>query len=1626
MCIRLLLVGLVFSLPANSFSQYFSTKWITQGTSWIRIRTINHGLVRLSAAELVGLPGNVRPEHLHLFFRGLEQPIYIKKVNDSPFFSGDDYIEFVCQKNDGVLEAQLYRNPNTGRPEPELAPTVEVSQFDDSAAYFLTWNDQKRLPAFSYRSTTSQPDTAASPVSWYIHKVRKDFDVHNGIYLTGGGTTYDPFLEMNSDYVTGEGYLDRPFNSTITHTLDVPGVEVQVPMTALVIVRIVGRNYIQHRIRISVGSVSEEFTYPNITYRTCSLRVPLADLANGRIQIAFTAMGGNASSTDVNAVCWIECQYPRSFSFAEPFTSQVLQWDSQSDSKETISVRLAWSEEAIIAYDPIELTRQECFPLQNGTFTVSVEGRPSFRQLVVIPQSTVNSALIDVSNFSPQHELLEPLPIQLIVITHRKLARSAQAYLDYRQKEAPNLVKGKLVFVEDLYEHFSYGSSHPLAIKEYLRRHLQLSSPMLRYVTFWGQGRYAKTWGKAHVPTWGYPASDKEFVSRFDEPCQDDTPLAAIGRVNVLNDEQGLAYLGKLMEYEGLPHQPWMQRIIHAGGGSDLGEQTSIERFLIQNDSLVSAVGFQSFRYQNRVRPIPSDPVLPDRDQLMRQGALFVQVFGHTNHNATDVQLREPEWYNNPGRYYVMLMNGCYSSDFANSPALGTLGERFIRKRDAGAVAFLASSGVGYVQSMGSFTSRFYELAFRDSIHLSLGELVKRTIESYTTQGAISGPIMRNQIRQFHLQGCPLAVMQTPTLPDLSFAPRSINLNPTVPSLEDTILTFDLAVRNTGRFTSDRIELVVDYWSELSGVPAITILQTSIDPINKADTIQLTLSLPTFFTKAGLNRLTFRINPEQSIKELNYDNNTWIFEWVLPGREPLIAYPPRYAVVGSSHTELVSILPGKPHNEITTCWFELDTVPNFSSPFCQKSGPLNLPSGRMKWMPKVTWADSQIYFWRIRTANMPDDSWSKSSFQWINHRAGWGQSHPAQLAELETEGVVFTSPPPTWHGAEEFHEMTVGVWPNRLSISQNQQRASDAMDQRIWMTTLFLSVVDRQRLQVLTSDSIFGLVKPIDVFNDSTTLKSLVDTLNKNQLVILLCKIPQFERWLPINLEQLNRIGASSRIDSIRRSGDYCTGFILIGQRGLSPGSANERFIFGPSNGVTIDSTLTIRRSQGTVRTLRIGPASKWSTLSARIDSTENRATQQIKLMGHRFGGQVDSLGSWSVNKLFTELNFLSPGTYPMLQLAWQVGGSSGTPLPQLFQWHVLYDIPPDYALATQDTLVSTLKYRAGRLIKIPATAWLIFGSPADSVPVRFSIFDEIGELVRSDEYWIKNLSDVLPLYLQIKAPPLAGLYRLVGEINPGQHFSESFTFNNRVEWALNIISVEDTTIPRLQVYLNGLQARQGMRTTPAPDFLIKLSDDPTDAPLDRSSDCLISFRWQHPETKVWTDYLATDLNGRVSFTFEIDSERINQATWRIILSDLRIGFWELVIRPNGPTNKPWIHDVYRLQFEVIENKPCGVWTLTPNPASKIILLTSPAYSVRKPVSIVLELADPIARTVFQTSEISMQWNPHTSQVSISLEPQQTSGWPIQSGIYYWRIRSKYSDQQVEFSQYGKLIWVKP
>src|SRR5690606_14812254 len=119
---------------------------------------------------------------------------------------------------------------------------------------------------------------------------------------------------------------------------------------------------------------------------------------------------------------------------------------------------------------------------------------------------------------------------KFLIITHPNFINGANNIASY--KNSKNL-PSRVFSINDLYDQFSYGIHHPLAIRNLIRYYLATANTKPEYLFLIGKGYESSKYklNEDLIPTMGFPASDILFSANI----LDNTiaPALATGRLPV-------------------------------------------------------------------------------------------------------------------------------------------------------------------------------------------------------------------------------------------------------------------------------------------------------------------------------------------------------------------------------------------------------------------------------------------------------------------------------------------------------------------------------------------------------------------------------------------------------------------------------------------------------------------------------------------------------------------------------------------------------------------------------------------------------------------------------------------------------------------------------------------------------------------------------------------------------------------------------------------------------------------------------------------------------------------------------------------------------------------------------------
>jgi hypothetical protein len=798
-----------------SFAQNFDygNDWYQADVNrtFIKIIVDKTGIQRLSLADFLAAGHStltsVNAQDFRLYFRGKEVPLFVSPTNSNIF----DFIEFFGIKNDGRVDSLMYRFPDNGLHDNDAIPNIDVSLFSDSAAYFLTWQGGTGSPARVLPFFSNQYDPNSLETS-FLGESKMEFlprggtsatsTVDTAIYVKGAGGYVSILHALNSDYTDGEGYQGAAFSNGspyIKANFQTQGA-VSSPITPSVFkARIFGRSEsTAHYLQLNINNNAIfDTTIQSVYQRTFTK--PLSFTLSNTTSVKISAPSW--ASNDFSHVSWYSIEYWRNFQFNNTKVVKLLRWTKNQSGSDKLYLKFdnIAADTSMLIYT---LNYNAANPMTRIRGTVTIGGTGKVGQ-IVMPSSfslptdlwmATDSAILKPT-IKPNHSLADlhnEQGAEFVLITHRAFETSANAYKNYRDSCTINQLSTKVVFVDQIYDEYGYGTFTPWAIKRFCKDALDNWAIKPKYIMLWGKALNTAT-NFYSVPTICYPWSDNEFVSHYDLNTIDILPQAAIGRVNISTDAEGMNYLAKVNEYEHTEWTPsWMLQGVFLGGGQNDAEASNIKQTLLNAIALYEAPPFggTTTYFQKLDSTYNNDT---SYHQRISDGVSWIQFFGHATPYAHEVPLYSPYLYNNNGKYPFIFVSGCNASEFGIG---NTLAEKWILEPQKGAIGHLGGSGEEFLTPAQYYTDTLCAYTFNKMIGQRIGDILKMTFKQYIPTN--TPPLTMNMIgyrthaRQQILQGDPtirLHIAPTVSIEEMEILSKKLNLypNPTQSTLYLTL-----------------------------------------------------------------------------------------------------------------------------------------------------------------------------------------------------------------------------------------------------------------------------------------------------------------------------------------------------------------------------------------------------------------------------------------------------------------------------------------------------------------------------------------------------------------------------------------------------------------------------------------------------------------------------------------------------------------------------------------------------------------------------------------------------------------------------------------------------------------------
>jgi hypothetical protein len=1638
-----LLVCLTLSAQMwNGRDTLYGNEWIRYDQPYYKIPVAADGVYRIPYETLAAAgiaAADLAPGRYQLFHLGEERPLHVSTA--APLVPGD-YLEFYGEQNRAQLDRFLFQDPEREMLNPRY------SMFTDTSVYFLTVGEAGTA-GLRYQEVVNDLTDVPAKEGWFWGETGQVYS---------NGQVQETFEEgaAYSHFDSGEGFA---LSYRKTHNLDlVPAHRAPVNETARFMIRMVARPRNNHQLRISVNNQAlYDTTYNGFRMQALNLTKNAAALTD-KEQVSIAGLG---EGNDHYAIAQILLTYPRAFNFEnKPFF--LFDLSGSPVSKYLEIERFQTGGIAPVLYDlssGIRIVARN----EGNLVKIHLPARMQDRRLVLVnPQTGVKAvAGLQPVTFTDFSEV----DAEYTIISSQKLFDDGQGrnlvaeYAAYRGSAEGGGYRTEVVEIQQLYDQFAYGiQRHPLSIRNFAH-FVRRSRPSARYFLLIGKAREYDQIRRGnqlsseknqtfHLPTFGKPGADNLLFATN----QSQAPVLPFGRIAASTAEDLRWYFEKVKEQEAVARstreadRAWRKEIIHLGGGGGAAEQQIIRNALARMESTIEAN-----RYGGNVFSFfktSSEPIQQAQSEQItgriNSGAGIITFFGHSGTGGFDFSLDDPSTYLNQGRYPLLFSLGCLSGhihlDFKS------VGEHFVFQQQRGAIAFIATVGFGTIGTLESLTGEFYRLAGSDLYGQGIGDILQNALKRFDGSSSF---FMRTLLQQFTLNGDPAVVLTPFEGPDYVVRAEAVRFDPEVVNAQQERFKIAFAVSNLGKNTPD--SLVLRIRRRLPDGSELTVLQDTI--AGPAYRRELEYEVATLGKRAvGENRFFIELDPGGLVREFPLpaakENNELLapdgskgMSFYIFDNTVLPLFPEEFGIVAQTPVELIAAPTGAFAPE-QTYRFELDTTEYFNSSL-KISREIRQSGGVIRWPVDLALENGRTYYWRVslEDGSGSEHLWTGSSFTYLpGSPPGWNQSHFFQFRKNQFQDMEARESDRRVRYIDDIKTLRVvngvypDVWPG-ISINNDPYGYlpwDNPIRGGVYITVLD-SLTANPWINIPPGDYgshvspwAYWAAYPYrtqDKENRTKAINFLENVVPSGSYVLVYTVQHQTVDYEPSEWAADSTELGTNLFQVLERQGAR-----LI--RGTATSGARPYVIFykkdDPSypvfervveRGESIEEVFSIpgRWDSGTMKSVNIGPASRWTAFSRSLSELEELDEYSFDLYGIR-PDSTQVLLTEGLSAADTTLAWIDAGEFPMLKVHYASSDTARRSAPRLDFWRVLYEGLPDAMLnplAHYRPPPDSLQQGQPLLLEVAVSN--ITNFDMDSLLVRYRLLDEQNRAtVINRRYRSLPGGDTLIAVLRLDTWQLSGKYQLIVEVNPDRDQPERYHSNNIGILEFRIVG--DRQNPLLDVTFDGRHIMSGDIISPKPFITISLEDENKFFALNDTS--LVNVLVKYPNRSEGDAGAFQQRGTAILPATDLSEGKANRARieWRPQFTES--GAYQLTVQARDAAgNQSGAYD-YRVDFTVVMESSLSNVFNYPNPFSTstrfVYTLTGaeppPVFSIQ-----IMTISGRIVRELTQDELGPLRTGTH--QTEFAWDGTDEYGDRLANGVYLYRVVAK-DDQGTDFEKW--------
>ncbi len=1003
-----------------------------------------------------------------------------------------------------------------------------------------------------------------------------------------------------------------------------------------------------------------------------------------------------------------------------------------------------------------------------------------------------------------------------IFVTHKKFQSVAQEFANFWQQRGLTTF---IAYVNDIYDEFNFGIKHPIGIKEFLKYAYQnWGKPAPSYVLLIGDASWdpkknmSASVKQDFVPSWGNPVADIWYVCLDGD--EDWLPEMFIGRLPIENVEQGMLYLQKMIDYENYPSARWKKQICLINGGFDDQEQYI---FGYQTNEIV----------KDFVTPPPAAllPTVISKEldglyegekreeivQAINEGKIWVNFIGHGGSGTWELMFHDQQVFEleNQGKLPLVTSFTCHTGRFAN-PQITNFGENFILYSEAGAIAFIGTTGWGFIYEDDIIARALFRTILADTIREFGAALTLAKVRFW--QDVYISNRAEDVFLQYSLLGDPALAFTLPDKPDLVVTPENIAISPETVVESDSIAEIDARIENFGLATADSVQLQITDIYALAGPEDLFL--GKISPVENQKMVRVPFSVS---EKAGEHTIAVTIDPADQIEEVDEQNNQASRTIFVSSSHLSIARPAENMILPFDRIELQVYASSDSAEE--TYFFQLDTANNFNYPILQS---MTESTGIFVASWHVPSLDTgKIYFWRCKKNSSDKSSlWVNGDF-FVSDHFGWGQFSPLQMA-----GNNFAQ-------TEIFAEEGIALTGQKTVFRVESSGFDDSNYAILFINSTPVSTSGRgHNIAVCDPYGEFIEFRNFDTHASAEDVAAMVSFLNsipRGYFVLAGIRDSGAQQMTEEAYLALEQIGSK-----YCREVGFRDSWAIVGKKGAAIGSVPEQFVQRFGGVAVAEDTLITFPAQGSVETNKIGPAVQWKELDFDIKSEDSNTDFTISVYGYNQNSfQWDKLKSNIVNAPLN-LGDINAKEYPYLRLSVDLLSNDRFNSPILKAWQISFEPASDLAISEKTVKIYPEKVIQGGTVELIANVYNIGYADADSVEAVLWRINSQGEKELVEKTILANVSYDSFEKNDFKVPVLqaGGEQKFSLEIDPENKITELVEANNQTSKIITVFP--DTIAPRLEVTFDGKTIMDGDYVAQKPVIEILFFDN---SPFELSED---------------------------------------------------------------------------------------------------------------------------------------------------------------------------------------------